>query len=168
MDAGFEIRALTPADVQAFRGIRLEGLQRAPHAFGSSPEALAETSDETLIERIAGGPRSTAFGAFDGEALIGVAGFSAEEQAKFRHRGWMWGVYVTGAARGRGVADALVAAVIAHARTQVRVLRADVGAANEPAKRVYARAGFVSFGVDRKVLHVDGQDIDEELLRIDF
>ncbi len=163
-----EIRPLSADDVLAWRTLRAEALADAPEAFGASPEEHAALDDDAIAARIADDGASSGFGAFDDGRLVGFAGFSVETGAKFRHRGWLWGVYVTPSARGRGLSARLVRAVVERARAHVEVLRADVGVSNVSAKRVYLAAGFIPFAVDRKVLKVGGAYVDEDLLRLDF
>lgn len=56
------------------------------------------------------------------------------------------GVYTFAAARGRGHATALVAAVVSESRDTHPLVCLHVGAHNEPARRAYARAGMVPMG----------------------
>ena len=75
------------------------------------------------------------------------------------------GLAVAPAARGRGVAAALLAATEARARelgaakVTLRVL-----GTNAVARRAYERAGFVVEGVLRGEFRIDGIDIDDYLL----
>lgn len=167
-DTACTIRALGPEDAEALHALRAEALLAAPEAFSASPEDEAGLTAESLRARLGAGGGSAVFGAFDGGTLVGMAGFARAERAKERHKGTLWGVYLRGDRRGRGLAEGLVAAVIAHARGQVRLLQAGVGVDNAAARRTYHRLGFVPYGVEVKALLVDGRFIDEELLMIDF
>lgn len=162
------IRRLAAADAAALLALRREALEAAPEAFSASPEDEAGETPETLATRLAAPGASAVFGAFDGPALVGMAGFAAQQRLKERHKGTMWGVYLRAGARGRGLAEALVRAVIAHAKGHVRLLQAGVGVSNTPARRTYHRLGFVPYGVEAKALRVGGRYIDEELLVLDF
>ena len=42
-------------------------------------------------------------GAFEGQQMVGQAGFFRLESRRERHKGRIWGVYVTETARGKGV-----------------------------------------------------------------
>ncbi|MBN9349010.1 MAG: GNAT family N-acetyltransferase, partial [Devosia sp.] len=110
------IRRLGAADAAAYRAIRLEALQDAPTAFGSSYEAEC-TRDLAEFESTV--TRNYIAGAWLGGALVGTAGFHRLDATKVAHRGNIWGVYVRPEARGHGVARALIADVLAFARTQV-------------------------------------------------
>lgn len=76
----------------------------------------------------------------------------------------MWGVYLRPALRGRGAGEALVGAVIEHARAYVDLLFAAVTAENLGPKALYHRLGFRTYGVEPRALRWGGRDYDEDLL----
>jgi ribosomal protein S18 acetylase RimI-like enzyme len=162
---GFVIRRLGPADAAAYREIRLEGLERHPEAFGSTYETEAVLSLEDFARRVTDVPT---FAAERDGRLIGLAGLARETTAKRRHRGTLIRMYVRPEARGSGAADALVEAVLDHARAEGLdsvILAVTVG--NEAARRLYDRHGFVVYGVEPAALRVGDHDYDDEL-RIRF
>ena len=75
------------------------------------------------------------------------------------------GLAVAPAARGRGVAVALLAATEALARSQgaAKVTLRVLGT-NSAARRVYERAGYVVEGRLRGEFRIDGADVDDYLL----
>ena len=73
--------------------------------------------------------------------LAGVGGISRDPYSSEAGLGRLRHLYVLGPYRGRGIAGALVAALLAHARGRFAVLRLRTG--NEVAARLYERAGFV-------------------------
>jgi ribosomal protein S18 acetylase RimI-like enzyme len=157
-----QVRPLRPEEAEAFRSIRLEALQRHPEAFGSTLEREAAQPLGFFAERLA---RNAVFGAFQGEALVGVVGFYALDGPKTRHKGVLWGMYVKPAARGRGVAEALTARVIAQAhRERVEALQLTVVSPNERALRFYRRMGFSTYGVEPRALKHYGAYFDEVLM----
>lgn len=163
------IRPVGPADVAKWRAIRLEALRLAPTAFSSSYEDARAMDPAMLAQRIPSGDTPDAlFGAFLEDELVGTAGFRIQSAAKLRHKGILWGVYVRESARGAGVANALVSAVIERARTRVAILQLAVAAHNAPARRLYDRLGFVPYGTERRALRIDGTDYDEVLMALDF
>ncbi|MEI9986065.1 MAG: GNAT family N-acetyltransferase [Aliidongia sp.] len=157
------IRPLGPADVDLFREIRLEALRLSPEAFGSTYDIESRRPPEVFAERLAG---STVFGGFDGGALLGLAGFKQEDGLKERHKAMLWGLYVRPAGRGTGLAAQLVAAVLDHARGRVEQVMLAVVADNEAARRLYAAAGFVEYGLERDSLKFDGRYYDERLMAV--
>ncbi|HEY5797039.1 MAG TPA: GNAT family N-acetyltransferase [Bosea sp. (in: a-proteobacteria)] len=162
------IRPLTAEDAPAYRALRLSALADTPAAFGASHREEAAQPLDWFTARITPLPPSRVYGVFNGNALIGIAGFLAYGGEKKRHIGLLWGVYVAPAGRGSGIAAALVGAVIAHAREHVLVLHADVGVDNQPAQRLYERLGFGSYGIQPKALRIDGVFHDEAMLALDF
>ena len=162
MDSGeIHIRRLTPADAALYRSIRLNGLNSNPEAFGSTFEAELGKPLAWFFNRLSS---SDVFGAFlDGE-ILGVAGFAVRQEEKEAHKGLLWGMYVRPEARGTGVARRLVEAVIAHARRRVELIQLSVVVGNEAARRLYARLGFVEYGIEKNSLKYDGSYFDEILM----
>jgi ribosomal protein S18 acetylase RimI-like enzyme len=58
----------------------------------------------------------------------------------------------------------LVEAVIAHSRTRVELIQLSVVVGNEQARRLYARLGFVEYGIEKNSLKYRGRYYDEILM----
>ena len=99
--------------------------------------------------------------AAEGGALLGTAGFRALEGPKDRHKGVLFGMYVRPSARRRGIGAALVEAILVHAAESVEQVQLTVGVANTPARRLYARLGFVEWGIERQALKHGGVYFDD-------
>jgi ribosomal protein S18 acetylase RimI-like enzyme len=155
------VRQLAAPDAAAFRAIRLEGLQTSPEAFGSTYEAESGRSVAEFARTL---ERSYVAGAFAGEALVGVAGFYVLDGPKVRHRGNIWGVYVQGSQRGRGVGKALIINLLDHARTLVQQVHLTVVTENAGAKALYERLGFAVYGTEPRSLRVGERYYDEHLM----
>ena len=141
-----EIRELTQHDSAEWWRLRLEALEREPQAFSSAAEDHRQTTVEAAAARIAAAaPESIILGAFQIGTLAGVAGFHREQESKSRHKGRVWGVYVTEACRGSGVGRALM-------RSTEQVA----------ARRLYESHGFVAFGRDPRALLAGGKYVDED------
>jgi hypothetical protein len=98
-----EIRVLNANDASAYWKIRLEALECDPEAFGSSVEEHRALAEDEVAARISYDPANKfVVGAFSGERLLGTAGFFRDKGLKVRHKGHIWGVYVTSEARSRG------------------------------------------------------------------
>jgi RimJ/RimL family protein N-acetyltransferase len=162
-----EIRRLGPDDLDAWHDMRIEMLLLVPTAFGDSHEEALARGKESFLDHLTK-PDVAIFGAFSKGALVGSACFAQRSEAKERHKGLMWGVYARPTMRGAGVGEAVVGAVIEHAKGQVEILQAMVGARNEPARALYRRMGFVTYGLERRAIRVNGVYIDEELIALDF
>jgi ribosomal protein S18 acetylase RimI-like enzyme len=160
-----QIRHLTPADAALYREIRLEGLQRDPEAFGSTFEAESSKSVELFAKRLT---TSTVFGAFDGSQIVGVAALVINQGPKEAHKGQLVGMYVRASARRSRVGQRLVEAIINHARNSVELVQLSVVSTNGPARRLYARLGFVEYGLEKNSLKQDGHYFDEILAAKDL
>jgi ribosomal protein S18 acetylase RimI-like enzyme len=160
-DPAISIRRLRPDDAEAYRLIRLEALELAPEAFGSTLEAEAAKPLDWFAARL---ERTAVFGAYLGDDLVGIAGFRADAGPKTRHKGVLWGLYVRPAARGAGVARALVETVTDHARMHVELLQLTVVSTNERARRLYADLGFVEYGIEKRALKQGNAYFDEVLM----
>lgn len=161
------VRAFSATDAPAFRRIRLEALQRHPEAFGASFAAESATDEAGFTARLAANtPPSAIFGAFDGDEIVGMAGFALRGAEKLRHKGVLWGVYLRDSHRGHGHGRRLVGHVIAHARAHVSALQATVVTANADAAALYRALGFVTYGIERDALRVDGRCFDEALIEL--
>jgi RimJ/RimL family protein N-acetyltransferase len=160
-----DLRPLGRGDAEAYREIRLEALSRHPDAFGAAFEDERERTVEQFAERLGQPPPATVFGGFDGDRLVGTAGFYAHTGLKVRHGGVLWGMYVRPAWRGSGLAERLVRAVIGHARAQeIEVLELTVARDNPAAFTLYDRLGFAPYGVREEALKVDGRYVAEVLM----
>ena len=160
-DCRFTIRRLGSSDADAFRLIRLEGLRNDPDAFGSTFEKEARESGQYFVDRLT---RNAVFGGFVGDRLVGVSGFYFFEDTKSRHKGVLWGMYVTPEARGSGLATALVATLLEHASKEVEQVQLTVVVSNRRARRFYQRIGFVEYGLEEKSLKYKGAYFDEVLM----
>ena len=157
------VRQLTPADAPIYREFRLRGLREHPDAFTSSFEEEAARSLEVTEQRLAAGGDTCILGAFEGDALAGAVGLTRETRRKAAHRGTVVAMYVQPEFARRGVGRTLVDAIIAHARTfGLEQLVLTVTATNVHARRLYASAGFASFGVEPRAINVDGVYYDKE------
>jgi ribosomal protein S18 acetylase RimI-like enzyme len=160
-----DVRRLMPADAALYREIRLVGLKNSPEAFGSTFETESLKPLSSFVERL----RSSAvFGAFCGAELLGIAGFASHEGVKEAHKGLLWGMYVRSNARKSGVGRRLVDAVIDFARQHVEILQLTVVSDNEPARRLYARLGFVEYGLEKDSLKQGDTYYDEVLMALDL
>jgi RimJ/RimL family protein N-acetyltransferase len=156
---------LQPADAEALWTLRSEALEREPVSFGESAEEWRKTTVGTVAERLgSGGNESFVFGVFHDSALVGMAGFRRLQNAKERHKGWIWGVYLAPEFRGRGLGRRLLLELLgaASGRPGLEAILLNVETPQLPARTLYLSLGFRSFGVEPRALRVDGRYIDEE------
>jgi RimJ/RimL family protein N-acetyltransferase len=160
--APFTLRRLTFADAPAYRDLRLEALRSHPASFGTAWEDEAAQPAGWFADLLGA---SLVLGGFlpDG-TLAGTAGLATTEAAKQRHKATLWGMFVRPAARGTGLAAALVEAVLAEAPPQVEEIRLSVMVTNEAAIRLYTRLGFTRFAVEPRALKIDGRYHDDAMM----
>lgn len=156
-----EIRLFEPADWAAFRQVRLRGLADTPEAFGTTfAEAQARTERDwrcALTDRVQ-------YVATTEGVDIGTVGGMRDEKRGGVHLISMW---VAPEARGTGVADLLVRAVIDWANEiAVPAVWLEVAGWNEIAERLYVRHGFVRTGVVGTISPNDPRPEFEMLLRL--
>jgi ribosomal protein S18 acetylase RimI-like enzyme len=143
------VRRLKGDDVEAYRAIRLEGLENAPDDFASTLAQEQALSRGDFIHRLESG---CALGAFEGDALVAIVGLVVATGEKERHKGTLVGMYVRQSARGRGVGQALIAALLAVATGQVEQVNLAVAENNIAARKLYERCGFNAYGLEKRSL----------------
>lgn len=143
------IRALTTADINEFREIRLLALQQHPTAYASSFEEEENFTQSDWEKRVGLlGSDDFVVGAFLGNRLLGVSGFFRLSRRKQRHKGYIWGVYVSPELRGQGIGRDLLLETLARAEkiSGLEVIQLSVEEENLSAYRLYLRQGFVEYG----------------------
>ena len=158
------LRRLAPSDAQAFQRLRIEGFALSPRAFRFAPQDEAKAPISEVAARLS---RDFVVGAFCGDDLVGIAGLMRLEGEKQRHKALLWGMYLRAEHRGRGGADALMAAILAHARSCVEIVMLTVVAENSRAIGLYRRWGFITYGVEpRSVKIAENVYLDEALMSL--
>ena len=145
--------------------MRLEGLANHPSEFGAAYEEEADLTLDDVAKRL---EASSIFGAFVDGRLRAIAGFRRSEGIKKRHKGEMFGVYVSRETRGRGLGEVIVRHVISKAKTEVRQLLVTVVSANLAAKRLYAKLGFEIYGQEPRAHKVGDRYFDQTLMVLIF
>src|ERR1700734_36681 len=108
---------LTPADVDRFLALRAIALVGDPDSFRFAPDDDVALGVAAWRERLA---RDYVVVVESEGEWLGMAGLSRIGGTKLDHKGLVWGMYVTPAARGAGVADRLMLAIIEHAAGGLR------------------------------------------------
>jgi RimJ/RimL family protein N-acetyltransferase len=161
------IRALADGDLPAYVALRREALENAPLAFAASPDDDFASSIPELALQMRKAPDWVLFGAFD-DRLVGSAGLIRDRHVKAAHKMHLWGMYVTPAARGKGMAAALLDAAIEHARAVEGVSWIFLGVteAAPEARRLYERAGFSSWGTEPDALRHGNHSVVEHRMAL--
>jgi ribosomal protein S18 acetylase RimI-like enzyme len=150
---------LTPDDAEELRDIRLEALRLHPTAFSADPDVEGAFAIERWRQHL---ETRVWFGARIDGRLAGINAFSVDTYSKkIAHIAHLGAMYVREAARGTGLADALMANWLDYARGRVEMAVLDVEALNTRAIRLYEKHGFAITGRKPRSMKVDGVFYDE-------
>jgi len=164
-----QVRRARPDEWATVRDVRLAAMADAPDAFASTLSREAGRTEPQWRSRIRDWPWFLAWRAGTPAGLVAaVPDQAASGPSAAGRRGWhLVSMWVSPAARGHGVADLLVGAVLDHAEA-VGAPRVTLWVAfgNARARALYHRMGFTATG-RRQVYPRDGADpLDEvELAR---
>ena len=145
------VEAVGPADWEAWRELRLEGLQDTPIGFMETYSDALRVTPQEWQERL--GRPGLRLLAYDGERAVGMAGGFRDESDE----PILFAVYVTPDARRGAVLTALVDRVAEWAAPDSLVL--EVHEDNERARRAYLKLGFVEDGRRRDGGAPDGGNL---------
>jgi GNAT superfamily N-acetyltransferase len=163
-----QVKQLGPSDLDVVVALRRKALESHPRAFGASPDEDRLISG-TASKAVFGNPgESVVLGAYENQALVGMAGLSRATGAKRRHKVIIWGMYVIPSVRRRGVGRMLLETLVAEARKwpDVRQLHLSVTAVAAEARSLYESAGFVEWGREPRSLQWAGDFTDETHLAL--
>lgn len=151
------IRHIEPSDYEAIHRI----LTGPKVVWGTSQ--LPYQSVEALRKRLAE-PRQGVYGlvaCVDGEVVGQLKLYTSPDHPRRSHAGQI-GMAVRDDWQGRGVGAALLQAAleVADDWLNLRRMELEVYVDNEPAVRLYTRAGFVIEGTLRQYVYRDGQYVD--------
>jgi RimJ/RimL family protein N-acetyltransferase len=161
------IRTITLEDTEKFWSLRLEALKISPENFGATYEESVDLSIESVRARIGLTDDKFILGAFSQEdELVGMVGFWKEQSLKVKHKGNVWGMYVTDKHRRQGLGTRLIQELIKRAEKLdgLEQINLCVVTTNQPARTLYISLGFEIYGIERNAMKYNGQKFDEELM----
>lgn len=157
-----QVRVLTVADLRAYRDLHRYGMSEAPLGFVDVAETDAARPDADVAAML---ERGEAFGAFEGERLVGKLTVDALPYPSLAHTFWVHAVYVHPDARGSGASTALMQIAVEHARAKgARRVVLWVNEANTPARRFYERFGFREAGRIPQGIRAGEHFVDDVLM----
>lgn len=150
-----EVKPLLPHEWPTLKQVRLRALADSPDAFSTTlaqAEAYSDDDWRTRAGRFAIGPPAAMRIAYMDGMPCGMMSCYPAESASTEQAAELTAVWVDPAARGRGVADALVASIVDWARAQgFALLQAWVVEDNPRAIAFYEKVGFAETGLREPV-----------------
>lgn len=165
MSDEISIRTLSQDDAAEFFRVRLEALQTSPSSFGASYQETLDGGAEKLAERLRQTDDVFVLGAFLQHELVGILGFVRNEGLKVKHKGFIWGVYVTAKMRRAGLARRLAEEAIERARLLgLEQVHLSVTVSNNGAIKLYESLGFKTYGTEPAAIRLGAETFDEFLM----
>lgn len=130
--------SLNPDDWMRWKDLRLSALSEAPYAFGSLLSDWQDAKEQSWRDRLTNVPFNL-IAEFENRDAGMVSAITNDDEVE------LISLWVAPFARGHGVGDALIGAIIKWATSQTQsrlVLRVAEG--NERAEALYARHGFAN------------------------
>jgi ribosomal protein S18 acetylase RimI-like enzyme len=135
-------RQVTPCEWQEWRDLRLRALRDTPEAFSSTLADWQDADELRWRDRLRTVEYNVIVDVDDVPA--GMASCAMNERA-----GELMSFWITPSARGKGVADALLGAIVEWAvSARCDTVTLGVRAANRHAIALYERHGFIDIGPD--------------------
>ncbi|MBX0357241.1 GNAT family N-acetyltransferase [Halobacillus sp. Nhm2S1] len=159
-----QVRELNQSDAEEYYRLRLEALLTNPDAFITTYEQEKQRPNPimTIAQRLES-ETSRTFGLFVKETLAGVVTLVKETHPKFSHKASILAMYITKDHRRKGGAELLINELIQFARAiELEVLHLSVVTDNHPAKELYKKLGFQTYGTEVKAIKLPGRYLDED------
>ncbi len=164
------VREITAQDAGSYLALRVQSEREFPQYVGFNAERELAAGTGGIAGLIASYTQegTVVTGVFDGARLIDVLVLSRRLSPKYRHKAFLWGMYVIPESRGTGAALALIEAAIAWATRQAEIiaLSLQVTVSNVRGQRFYQQFGFQVFGTERRALFAAEQFHDVHLMEL--
>jgi RimJ/RimL family protein N-acetyltransferase len=155
------IREITEIDSISYFKLRVQSEQEFPQFVGFNAERELLAGQSGIAALLAGYvlESTVVWGAFQDDQLIGVVVLSRRLSSKYKHKAFLWGMFVVSEFQGAGVAQALMQAAIAwaSAHPEVVAITLQVTLSNIRGQQFYKRLGFTIFGTEQRSLFAAGQ-----------
>lgn len=161
---------LTPDNSQEYLELRQASEIELPQYVGPSAERELMSGNDGITALMASyaSEGTILFGAFLRERLVGVLAISRRLSPKFKHRAFIWGMYVSSECRKLKVGALLLTHVQQWAENhpEVNVLWLQVTESNVPAISFYKKHGFKIYGTEPNSLFTQGEYHDVHYMQI--
>jgi RimJ/RimL family protein N-acetyltransferase len=157
-----QYKKLQAEDFVSYNRIREMALETEPDAFISTNDeekAIREERFNGIIQD----KNNFIIGAFEDYELAGTVVFTRESRKKISHKGLITGMFVSSENRGKGIGLILLQTVFdfAFKIDGIRQIGLKVAATNIGAVKLYEKAGFVSYGLEKDAFCNNGIFIDD-------
>ena len=165
------IREIVEADAADYYVLRAQSEQEFPQFVGFNGERELFTGRAGIAGILASYPAegTIVWGAFEGDQLIAVTVLSRRLSPKYRHKAFLWGMYVKPEFRRSGVARALMETAVSWAKQHPEIIAVSlqVTTSNVRAQRFYEGLGFRIFGTEQRSLFAAGEFHDAHYMELE-
>ncbi|HEX7027900.1 MAG TPA: GNAT family N-acetyltransferase [Gammaproteobacteria bacterium] len=166
------IREISATDANSYYRLRIQSEQEFPEFVGFNAEREL-VAGELGIEELLGTYESEGtivWGAFEDVRLAGVTALSRRLSPKYRHKAFLWGMYVIPEFREHGIARSLMQTAITWAKKQPEIvaISLQVTLSNIRGQAFYKRFGFTVFGTEKQSLLVDSKFHDVHYMELEI
>ena len=166
-----DIREVVEADAEGYYVLRAQSEQEFPQFAGFNAERELSAGRAGIAGILGAYPAegTVVWGAFEGNQLVAVTVLSRRLSPKYRHKAFLWGMYVKPEFRGSGVARVLMETAISWAKQHPEVIAVSlqVTSSNVRAQRFYEGFGFRVFGTERRSLLAAGEFHDVHYMELE-
>ncbi|WP_299379040.1 GNAT family N-acetyltransferase [uncultured Kiloniella sp.] len=160
----FTLKRIPSEDAALYKGLRVEGLDESPEAFGASYSDEVNTPLSHYSKLLT---NNIVYGAYsDRGSLVGIAGLRIPKQEKLKHKATLWGMYIKPEARGNGLAKQILLQIIEIAKETTEEILLTVVVSNVSAITLYENLGFIEYGREPRALKIQDHYHDEILMRL--
>ena len=165
------IREVISTDASSYLALRIQAEREFPQFVGFNSERELAAGPDNIEALISSYPTEAThvFGAFDGARLIGVTALSRRLSSKYKHKVFLWGMYVMPELRGRGIAQSLMQATIDWTTEHPEILSISlqVTVSNIRGQQFYKHYGFSIFETEQRSLFAAGQFHDVHYMELE-